>query len=118
MIEKETAAEKQFVLKEFGRFGVKPTVQVVGIEPKDDEIETARANMKKHDVTILFCFDAHLYASNKKLLDAVQNEAPSAVVGLLRDFYDISLIKPSVPALTCGGWRACQIRSIIERIAR
>ncbi len=118
MIEKETAAEKKFVLKEFGHFGVKPTVQVVGIEPGDAEIAQARENMRRHDVTIFFCFDAHLYASNRKLLDEVQNTAPSAVVGFLRDFYDIALLKPSVPALTCGGWRACQIRSIIERIAK
>ena len=43
---------------------------------------------KDSELTILFCYDAHLYPANKKLLDEVQDAAGELVVDLLRDPYD------------------------------
>ncbi len=71
---------------------------------------------KNSDLTILFCYDAHLYPANKKLLDAVQDAAKELVVDLLRDPYDADYIKAGVAGLTDFGWRACQIKAAIEKM--
>ena len=116
MIEKEVLPEKEFVRKEFKKFGLNPDIQIVSIEPADAEIQQAVNLAKNSDLTILFCFDAHLYPANKKLLDAIQDAAKELVVDLLRDPYDAAYIKAGVACLTDFGWRACQIKAAIEKI--
>ena len=116
MIEREVLPEKDFVRNEFKKFGLDPEIQIVSIEPADEEIQQAVNLSKNSDLTILFCFDAHLYPSNKKLLDSIQDEAKELVVDLLRDPYDADYIKAGVACLTDFGWRACQIKAAIEKI--
>jgi beta-N-acetylhexosaminidase len=116
MIEPEILDESGFILKEFQKFGMSPEVQIVGIEPADGEIEAAVQLARNSELTVLFCYDAHLYPANKMLLDAVQDAAGELVVDLLRDPYDVDFIKPGVACLTDFGWRACQLRAAIARI--
>ena len=116
MVEKEVLHEKEFVRNEFKKFGINPDIQIVSIEPADQEIQQAVNLAKDSDLTILFCFDAHLYPSNKKLLDSIQDSAKELVVDLLRDPYDAASIKEGVACLTDFGWRACQIKASIEKI--
>ena len=80
------------------------------------EIHQAVNLAKTSDLTILFCFDAHLYPANKQLLEAIQAAARELVVDLLRDPYDAAFLKPGVAGLTDFGWRACQIKAAIEKI--
>jgi beta-N-acetylhexosaminidase len=116
MVENEILPEKEFVLNEFNKFGLNPNVQIVGIEPVEEEIKQAVNLSENSDLTILFCYDAHLYRSNKKLLDLVQDCAKELVVDLLRDPYDAEYIKQGVACLTDFGWRACQIKAAIKKI--
>jgi len=116
MIEKEVLPEKEFVINEFKKFGLNPEIQIVAIEPADEEIHQAVNLAKNSDLTILFCFDAHLYPSNKKLLDSIQDAARELVVDLLRDPYDAAFMKAGVACLTDSGWRACQIKAAIEKM--
>jgi beta-N-acetylhexosaminidase len=116
MVEKEVLPEKDFVRKEFKKFGLHPHIHIVPIEPGAAEIQQAVDLAKNSDLTILFCFDAHLYPTNKKLLDSLQEAAKELVVDLLRDPYDADYIKEGVACLTDFGWRACQIKAAIERI--
>jgi beta-N-acetylhexosaminidase len=116
MIEKEVLNEQEFVRQEFQKYGLDPSVQIVPIEPAAAEIQQAVNLAKSSDLTILFCFDAHLYPANKKLLEALQGAAKELVVDLLRDPYDAAYIKEGVACLTDFGWRACQIKAAIERI--
>jgi beta-N-acetylhexosaminidase len=118
MIEKEVLQEREFVRKEFQKFGLHPEIQIVPIEPGAEEIQQAVNLAKISDLTILFCFDAHLYPANKKLLDALQDAAAELVVDLLRDPDDADYIKEGVACLTDFGWRACQIKAVIEKICR
>jgi hypothetical protein len=116
MIEKEVLDEPAFVRHEFKKFGINPDIQIVSIEPAAEEMQPAVDLAKNSDLTILFCFDAHLYPANKKLLDAIQDAATELVVVLLRDPYDAAFIKAGVAGLTDFGWRACQIKASIEKI--
>jgi beta-N-acetylhexosaminidase len=116
MIEKEVLREEDFMRQEFRKFGLIPEIEIVAMEPEEEEIQKAVNLAKNSDLTIFFCYDAHLYPSNKKLLDAVQDAAPVLVVDLLRDPYDLEYIKKGVASLTVFGWRACQIKTAIEKI--
>jgi beta-N-acetylhexosaminidase len=116
MIEREVLQEQDFLRNEFKKFGFNPEIHIISIDPADAEIQPAVALARKSDVTILFCYDAHLYAGDKKLLDAIQAVAPKLVVDLLRDPYDAAFIQAGVACLTDFGWRACQIKAAIEKI--
>jgi beta-N-acetylhexosaminidase len=116
MIEKEVLQEEEFVRQKFQKFDLSPKIQIVSIEPTAEEIRQAVNLAKNSDLTILFCFDAHLYPSNKKLLDSIQDSAKELVVDLLRDPYDADYIKNGVACLTGFGWRTCQIKAAIEKI--
>ena len=116
MIEREVLQEQDFVRKEFKKFGFSPEIQIVSIEPAEAEIQQAVNLARNSDVTILFCYDAHLYPANKKLLDSIQDAAHKLVVDLLRDPYDAAFLKAGAAGLTDFGWRACQIKAAIEKI--
>ncbi|MBM4286808.1 MAG: beta-N-acetylhexosaminidase [Deltaproteobacteria bacterium] len=116
MIEKEVLAEREFLSREFSKFGLAPDMVIVGLDPADSEIQAAVELAGGSDLTIFFCYDAHLYPANKKLLDAVQESAPNLVVALLRDPYDLDYLRAGVACLTAFGWRAGQLRAIIEKI--
>jgi beta-N-acetylhexosaminidase len=116
MIEREVLPEKEFLRHEFRKFGVNPEIQIVAIEPTDAEIQSAVHLAQNSDLTILFCYDAHLYPSNKRLLEALQDAAGKLMVDLLRDPYDLALIKPGLACLTDFGWRACQLKAAVEKI--
>jgi beta-N-acetylhexosaminidase len=118
MIEREVLQEKEFVAREFKKFGLHPEVCIVGLEPTAAEIQEAENLARHSDLTVLFCFDAHLYPSNKRLLDAVQDAAQELVVDLLRDPYDVDYLQAGVAGLTDFGWRAGQIKAAIERMCR
>jgi beta-N-acetylhexosaminidase len=116
MIEKEILQEEEFLRQEFHKFGLNPEIQIVASEPTAAEIRKAISLVKNSDLTILFCFDAHLNPADKRLLEALQDAAPELVVELLRDPYDVDFIRPGVACLTGFGWRACQLRAAIAKM--
>src|SRR5207237_214260 len=67
------------------------------------------------DATVLFLYDAHLYPSNRALLDAVQARARHLAVVLLRDPYDPALLAPGVLGITAFGWARCQLDGVDAR---
>jgi beta-N-acetylhexosaminidase len=116
-IEPEVADERGWVGAAFGVAGITPGVSVVGIEPKPEEIDAAAEHAAGADATVLFLFDAHLYPSNRALLDALQARARRLAVVLLRDPYDAALLKPGVRGLTAYGFRKCQLDAVVARLA-
>jgi beta-N-acetylhexosaminidase len=116
MIEKDVLVEKDFIRREFQKFGLIPEVQTVAIEPTETEMQMAAELAGRNALTILFCYDAHLYHTNKHLLEVVQDAAGELVVTLLRDPYDVEFIRSETACLTDFGWRACQLRAAIEKI--
>ena len=115
-IEPEVADERGWVRAAFGVAGIAPGVSVVGIEPRPEEIEEAIERAAVADATVLFLFDAHLYPSNRALLDALQARARRLAVVLLRDPYDAALLKPGVRGLTAYGFRKCQLDAVVARL--
>jgi beta-N-acetylhexosaminidase len=116
MIEPELTDEKGYLARAFGTVGIEPTTVLVGIEPSPAEIEEARERAAAADATILFLYDAHLYASNRALLEALQAGARALAVVLLRDPYDAALLQPNVLGITAYGFRKCQLDTVISRL--
>jgi len=116
MIEKEILQEEEFMRQEFASFGLHPEIQIVASEPTAAEIQQAVGLVKNSDLTIIFCYDAHLNPADKRLLEALQDAAKELVVDLLRDPYDADYIRPGVACLTGFGWRACQLKAVIEKM--
>jgi hypothetical protein len=110
------ADERAWVRSVFGAAGITPGVSVVGIEPKPEEIAAAAEEAAAADAAVLFLFDAHLYPSNRALLDALQARARRLAVVLLRDPYDVALLKPGVRGLTAYGFRTCQLEAVVARL--
>jgi beta-N-acetylhexosaminidase len=115
-IEPEIADERGWVAGAFGAAGINPETVVVGIEPTPAEIAEAGERAAAADATVLFLFDAHLYASNRTLLEALQSRARALAVVLLRDPYDAALLKPGVRGLTAYGFRKCQLDAVVARL--
>jgi hypothetical protein len=115
-IEPELLDEKGYLSRTFATIGIEPDVVPVGIEPSPAELEAAVGAAAVADATVLFLYDAHLYASNRALLDALQARARSLAVVLLRDPYDAALLKPGVLGLTAYGFRRCQLDAVIARL--
>ena len=110
-IEPEVADERGWIASAFAPAGITPATAIVGIEPRPEEIAEAAEQAAAADATVLFLYDAHLYASNRALLDALQARARCLAVVLLRDPYDAALLAPGVRGLTAYGWRACQMEA-------
>jgi hypothetical protein len=117
-IEPEVAAETDYIAGAFRPAGITPETRVVGIEPTDAEIEAAASLAAASDAFVLFLFDAHLYASNARLLREVQSRARALAVVLMRDPYDAAMLAPGVLGVTAYGFRKCQLDAVIARLVQ
>ena len=115
-IEPEVCDEAGWIRSAFGRAGVTPEAHIVAIEPSAAEIDAAAAASAGAAATVLFLYDAHLYASNRALLDALQARSRRLAVVLLRDPYDATLLAPGVYGITAFGWRRCQLDAAVARL--
>jgi beta-N-acetylhexosaminidase len=115
-IERELCDEAGWVRRVFAAAGVAAEPTIVGIEPTPDEIDAAAARAATAQATVLFLYDAHLYASNRALLEAVQKAARRLAVVLMRDPYDAAVLAPDVVGLTAYGWRRCQLEAVVARL--
>ena len=115
-IESEMCDEAGWVRGVFGSAGVSVEPALVGIEPAPADIDAATTRAAAADATVLFLYDAHLYPSNRTLLDAMQKSARRLAVVLMRDPYDAALLAPGVVGLTAYGWRRCQLEAVVARL--
>jgi beta-N-acetylhexosaminidase len=116
-IEPAIQDERGWLTRAFAPVGIAPEPEIVGMEPSVDEIARAACAAARADATVLFLFDAHLYPSNRALLEAVQARARALAVVLLRDPYDAALLGPGVLGITAFGFRACQLEAVIARLS-
>jgi beta-N-acetylhexosaminidase len=115
-IEPALCDEGDYLTRTFATAGISPAITLVGIEPSPSEIAAAAEAAGRADATLLFLFDAHLYASNRALLEAVQSRARALAVVLLRDPYDARLLGPGVLGITAFGFRRVQLDAVIARM--
>jgi len=115
-VEPAMQREAEYVRGAMAPHGVSPDVLVVGVEPAEAEIAAAADKARGADAAVLFLYDAHLYPSNRALLEALQAAAPALAVVLMRDPYDAALLAPGVLGLTAYGWRRCQLEAVLAQL--
>jgi beta-N-acetylhexosaminidase len=108
--------EARYLREAMAPYGVEPEIELVAVEPGEEEIAGAAARSGTADATIYFLYDAHLYPSNRALLDALQGAAQALAVILMRDPYDAEYLAPGVMGITAYGWRCCQLDAAIARL--
>lgn len=115
-IEREMLAPAEFFQAEIGVSGLQPEILLVGMEPDEGDLLAARQLASRAELVLLFCYDAHLFPSNRALLEQVQAVASRLVVVLLRDPYDQQFLAPATTVVTAFGWRVCQLRAVVAAI--
>ena len=115
-IESSMLDEKRYVEATMRPYGIQPDVEVVGVEPSDAEIDRAVERAAGADATVLFLYDAHLYPSNRRLLEALQKASPALGAVLMRDPYDAQILADGTVAVTAYGWRRCQVEAALARL--
>ena len=115
-IEDVVLDESRFVSRAFAPYGIEPSAEIVGVESGEGEIARAAESARGAVATVLFLYDAHLYASNRALLDALQTAASALGVVLMRDPWDAEYLAPGVAGVTAYGWRRCQLEAALARL--
>ena len=108
--------EARFVAGALSPYGIEPSVEVVAVEPGEAEIARAAEAARRADAAILFLYDAHLYPSNRALLEALQEATRALGVILMRDPWDAAYLSPGVVGVTAHGWRRCQLDAALARL--
>ena len=116
-IEPSLTDERTWVASSCAPLGFSPATMLVGMEPSPDEIRRVSEEAAAADSTILFLYDAHLYSSNRELLEALQARSPNLAAVLLRDPYDAALLNPDTFGITAYGFRSCQLEAVLARLA-
>jgi beta-N-acetylhexosaminidase len=116
MVEKEFEDEIAYFHHHLGDYPGNHVTEIYKIEPDEEDIETAANLARRSNVTLFFCFDAHLYPKQQGLLAELQKSARKLIVVLMRDPYDKSFLRPKDVGITAFGWRKCQIEAVISRV--
>ena len=116
-IEAPLTDERAWITGACAPLGITPSIVLVGIEPSREEIAKAAEASATADATVLFLYDAHLYPTNRQLLDVVQARAQNLAAVLLRDPYDVSFLAPDTFGITAYGFRQCQLEAALARLA-
>jgi beta-N-acetylhexosaminidase len=116
-IEAPLTDEQGWITRACAPLGITPSIILVGIEPSREEIAKAAEAAGVADATVLFVYDAHLYPTNRELLDVLQKRARNLAAVLLRDPYDTALLRPETLGITAYGFRRCQLEAVLARLA-
>ncbi len=92
-------------------------IELLDFEPARPEIEKVSRIAKRSELTVFFCYDAHLYPGMRECLEKVQAGPGRCAVVLLRDPYDEAFVKPGSFCIQAWGFRGVQIKAAIEKIS-
>jgi beta-N-acetylhexosaminidase len=114
MIESVFDDEKKFIADHWGTPA--PGLALYGLDATDDDILSAASAAGKAEVTVFFCYDAHLHPRQQLLLASLRQASRRLVLGSMRDPYDREFLEKNDVGLAIFGWRACQVQAAINKI--
>jgi beta-N-acetylhexosaminidase len=117
LIEQDLLDEKSFFDRQYQSLGLKWQTHILSMEPSEEQIASAARAATTAAQTVLWLTDAHLFPSNKNLLEAVSKAARRLAVILLRDPYDVEYVPPNILCMTNYGYRSCDLAAILKRLA-
>ena len=114
MIEREQLDEAAWLQGSYGPSGVP---FIYDIDPGTAQMSSAAQAAAGAGQTVLFLFDAHIYPSEKRLLEAVQAASKRLAVVLLRDTYDAEYVQEGTLCLTNYGFRVGDIQAVLRKLS-
>jgi beta-N-acetylhexosaminidase len=117
MIEREQLDEAGWLRNLFGTIGVQHvTPHLYDLDYDPLQLATSAAAAAGADQTVLFLFDAHIYPTQKQLLETIEGASKRLAVVLLRDAYDVEYVQAGVLCLTNYGFRVCDIQAVLRKL--
>jgi len=117
-VEQELMDEKAFVKNLFQRAGrAAAEILITDLNISRDQWTAAITLARKNEWTVFFCYDAHLDAAARRLLEQMEKEMPGRfAVVLMRDPYDEEFLVPNTPYSHAYGFRAIQLKAALYRL--
>ncbi len=116
LIEPELLRPERFLKGIFSKFGASPKIETLPVDPSSAENERVKTLAQEADLVLFFCWDAHLFSSERGLLRDLQELGKRTAVVLLREPQDIEWIRPETGCVTAYGFRACQVEAAVEKL--
>jgi beta-N-acetylhexosaminidase len=93
-----------------------PGVEVleVPVEPDRDMLGLTLDWAAGLEVVVFFCFDAHRYAGQRKLLEELQARCPRLAVVLIRNPWDRAFVKENATVINTFGFRVHQLWAAVS----
>ncbi len=96
--------------------GSAPGVEVleIPVEPDRDMLDLTLDWAAGLDAVVFFCFDAHRYAGQRKLLEELQRRCPRMVAVLISNPWDRSFVKENTTLVNTFGFRVPQLAAAVS----
>jgi len=88
----------------------------VAVQPDDRAIGMAAEWAAAQEAAVFFCFDAHRFAGQRRLLEALAAKCSRLVVATIGNSADAELAGPRASVVRTCGFQACQLRSALDSI--
>jgi beta-N-acetylhexosaminidase len=117
-IEERVEKESAYVGELMSAAGIRPgAVEIVGTDPSEDEVADAARTAQATGGAVVFCYDAHLFAGWRKILQELQSARLLRAVIFLRDPYDRDFIRDDVFSVQAFGFRCAQLEAAVGALA-
>jgi len=116
MIEREVLDETAWITQALKSIGSQTQALLYDLDATSAQISSAVDAAAGTDQTILFLFDAHIFSTEKQLLEAVQAASKRLAVVLLRDAYDVEYVQDGTLCITNYGFRVCDLEASVRKL--
>ncbi|MFA6092286.1 MAG: beta-N-acetylhexosaminidase [Elusimicrobiota bacterium] len=87
------------------------TTPIISEKSLDPALKAAR----KAEVALFFCFEAMRFTGQMRTLKALRSACPAKTAAILmRNPWDLDLLKPETTAIHAYGYRDCQLQALLE----
>lgn len=86
----------------------------IPVQPEGDMLDLTLDWAGSLDVVAFFCFDAHRFAGQKKLLEELQRRCPKTVAVFIRNPWDRLFVKSSTAVVQTYGFRVSQLAAVVD----
>jgi hypothetical protein len=98
------------------KIGASVGVLEVAVQPDDPAIAMAADWAAAQDVAIFLCFDAHRFAGQRRLLEALSARSGRLIVATIGNSSDADLAGPRATIVRTCGFQACQLLAALDSI--
>jgi hypothetical protein len=96
--------------------GASVAVMEVALQPDEKSVAFAADWLAAQEVGVFFCFDAHRFEGQRRLLEAVGSRCARLIVGTIGNSRDEELVADHAAVIRTCGFQECQLRAALRTI--